>query len=98
MGAGAGAGGGENGGEGEAAAGRPPGLSLQVPEARAAAGPAAPHSRSVDDARPAPRRAPRPAPRSCPLRRALDAGPRRSVNSRSLDLLGEDHHPEEFVV
>ncbi|XP_059885609.1 FERM domain-containing protein 1 isoform X1 [Delphinus delphis] len=74
----------------------------QVPEARAAAGPAAPHSRSVDDARPAPRpaprRAPRPAPRSCPLRRALDPGPRRSVNSRSLDLLGEDHHPEEFVV
>ncbi|XP_060023894.1 FERM domain-containing protein 1 [Lagenorhynchus albirostris] len=74
----------------------------QLPEARAAAGPAAPHSRSVDDARPAPRpaprRAPRPAPRSCPLRRALDPGPRRSVNSRSLDLLGEDHHPEEFVV
>nr|XP_030708732.1 FERM domain-containing protein 1 [Globicephala melas] len=74
----------------------------EVPEARAAADPAAPRNRSVDDARPAPRpaprRAPRPAPRSCPLRRALDPGPRRSVNSRSLDLLGEDHHPEEFVV
>ncbi|XP_023978419.1 FERM domain-containing protein 1 [Physeter macrocephalus] len=62
----------------------------QVPEARAAAGPAAPPSRSVD--------APRPAPRSCPLRRALDPGPRRSVNSRSLDLLGEDQLPQEFVV
>ncbi|KAM9059863.1 FERM domain-containing protein 1 isoform 5-T6 [Megaptera novaeangliae] len=72
----------------------------QVPEARAAAGPADPHSRSVDDVRPAPapRSAPRPAPRSCPLRRALDPGPSRSVNSRSLDLLGEDQLPQEFVV
>ncbi|XP_059971237.1 LOW QUALITY PROTEIN: FERM domain-containing protein 1 [Mesoplodon densirostris] len=42
--------------------------------------------------------APRPAPRSCPLRRALDPAPRRSVNSWSLDLLGEDQLPEEFVV
>nr|XP_058938976.1 FERM domain-containing protein 1 [Kogia breviceps] len=62
----------------------------QVSEARPAAGPAAPPRRRVD--------APRPAPRSCPLRRALDPGPKRSVNSRCLDLLGEDQLPQEFVV
>ncbi|XP_032956301.1 FERM domain-containing protein 1 isoform X2 [Rhinolophus ferrumequinum] len=65
------------------------------------------HSRSLDDVRPrpAPRPAPRPKPfpRSCPLGFELDPRPlvlyeRRSTNCLSLDLLGEDQLPEEFVV
>lgn len=61
------------------------------------------HSRSLDDVRPRPAPSPKPFPRSCPLGFELDPRPlvlyeRRSTNCLSLDLLGEDQLPEEFVV
>ncbi|XP_074224089.1 FERM domain-containing protein 1 isoform X6 [Camelus bactrianus] len=73
----------------------------QILEAEAAADRADQHSRSLDDVRPTP--APRRAPRSGPLGHALDPAPellcgRRSVDGLSVDLLREDHLPEEFVV
>nr|XP_010964377.2 FERM domain-containing protein 1 [Camelus bactrianus] len=69
----------------------------QILEAEAAANRADQHSRSLDDVRPT------PAPRSGPLGHALDPAPellcgRRSVDGLSVDLLREDHLPEEFVV
>ncbi|XP_005211218.1 FERM domain-containing protein 1 [Bos taurus] len=68
----------------------------QVLEAKAAAGHADQHSRSLGHTRPEP--APRPAPRSRALGRALDSGPRGSVNSLSPSRLQKDQLPEEFVV
>nr|XP_031312586.1 FERM domain-containing protein 1 isoform X8 [Camelus dromedarius] len=73
----------------------------QILEAEAAVDRADQHSRSLDDVRPTP--APRRAPRSGPLGHALDPAPellcgRRSVDGLSVDLLREDHLPEEFVV
>ncbi|XP_025150051.2 FERM domain-containing protein 1 [Bubalus bubalis] len=68
----------------------------QILEAKAAAGHADQHSRSLDHTRPEP--APRPAPRSRALSRALDPGLRGSVNSLSPSRLQKDQLPEEFVV
>ncbi|XP_010857057.1 PREDICTED: FERM domain-containing protein 1 [Bison bison bison] len=67
----------------------------QVLEAKAAAGHADQHSRSLGHTRP--ETAPRPAPRSRALGRALDSGPRGSVNSLSPSRLQKDQLPEGFV-
>lgn len=73
----------------------------RIPEATA--GHVDQHSRSLDDVRPRPAPRPTPFPRSCPRGCQLDPRPavlrdRRSTNCLSLDLLGKDQLPEEFVV